>query len=421
MAVGVARQCHRPFHTGLDVVDPHRRLRRQRLLGGLGEVEGVRPHHHGAAAGGGLDQVLAAQRRKAAAQQRHVGAGEIQRHLAHRITQPNIGCGGLRQRLVGPLAAPQHHQALHAHQRLDRVKTLRMARHQQQQRARRRLVQPSRQQRALFALTGAGGQHHRPIQALAPLPADRHQPRRGVHVEFQVAADHHGRGASRAQALGIVLRLRQHQRQARRGRVHQRGQAPALGRAARAEPGVGHHHRHAGTLGLAHQVGPQLGFHQHPDRRPKVMQEAPRCARCVVGQPDLAITGQHQPAPGSTPGGRAVGQQQAQFGVGGAQRFDQRHRGTGFAQRHRMQPQGTGQRAGAGVKTQALEQAQPIARLGAATPPQPQQVQRRDQPQHAGIGQPGQTLPGLLHQRHGGVTVIAGGLSAPPAKPGHRA
>jgi hypothetical protein len=30
-------------------------------LGGLQDIEGVRPHHHGAAAGGGFDEVLAAQ------------------------------------------------------------------------------------------------------------------------------------------------------------------------------------------------------------------------------------------------------------------------------------------------------------------------------------------------------------------------
>jgi hypothetical protein len=86
-------------------------------------------------------------------------------------------------------------------------------------------------------------------------------------------------------------------------RMHQRrGTAAPLRRAALGgQPGVGQHHRHAGSVGAVQQVGPDLGFHQHAHRRPVVLQEAAHRTRRVPGQPGLRVTVAQQRGAGSRP------------------------------------------------------------------------------------------------------------------------
>ena len=58
--------------------------------GGLGKVEGVRPHDHRAAAGGRFNQILATEFLETAAQQRRIRQAVVKRHLAHGVTQPDV-------------------------------------------------------------------------------------------------------------------------------------------------------------------------------------------------------------------------------------------------------------------------------------------------------------------------------------------
>ena len=122
--------------------DPLRRPGRQRQLGCLGKIEGMRPHQHRAAAGCGLDQVLPTKRLKAAAQQRHIGQPVIKRHLTQGITEPDrrrlpgstssrTGLIRLSGRPWTALAAPDQRKTPGLHQRSHCVKALRVARHDQ--------------------------------------------------------------------------------------------------------------------------------------------------------------------------------------------------------------------------------------------------------------------------------------------------
>mmetsp|Transcript_10442 Transcript_10442/g.42604 ORF Transcript_10442/g.42604 Transcript_10442/m.42604 type:complete len:178 (+) Transcript_10442:278-811(+) len=84
------------------------------------------------------------------------------------------------------------------------------------------------------------------------------------------------------------------------------------------------------------------------------------------------------------PGGGGVGQQDLDRWLALAQRSDQRACGAGLAQRHRVDPQSP--RFGrAGKEAQPLAERMPVASLLCAAPPQPQQVERRQQPQRGRV------------------------------------
>ena len=306
----------------------------------------MRAHQHRAAAGGGFDQVLAAQRLEAAAEQCHLRAAEIGRHFADGVAQPHIGLRGLWRWCVAPGAAAHGGEATACDQRGHLVEALRVAGHDQQQRAwvrvRRRLLlahlRPCRQQGGFFAFARAGGQHHRAADGLPPGAAARELCGIGCHVELHIAAHLHTRCAHGPQALSVFGRLRQHQRDTFSGRPEQRLKAICLARAARAEPRIRQHHRDVAALRGMQQVGPDLGFHQHTDGRLKVFEEARHRTRRVERQPYLAVTGLQQGNARRAAGGGAVGQQQAHGRPLYTQGRDQGSCGPGFAERHRMQP-----------------------------------------------------------------------------------
>ena len=92
-----------------------------------------------------------------------------------------------------------------------------------------------------------------------------------------------------AQARGVGVGLRQRRGQALERRPQQRVDAPAAASAALAHARVGEQHRHAARRRDGEQVRPDLGFHQHADRRIGVAQEAAHRAGHVERQPELRV------------------------------------------------------------------------------------------------------------------------------------
>ncbi len=245
---------------------------------------------------------------------------------------------------------------------------------------------PRAQQGLLLCFPGHRGQHHRAAQALTPAPAQGQQIFAQHEIELQVAHHAHVTGPQGAQALGVGLGLCQHAMHGGQRRAHQALQPAPLGPAALAQARVGQHHGHTRTRSLSLQFRPDLGLHQHTQRRALAGEKAPHGTRCVNGQPGLAVTGLQQGAAGVPPGGRAVGQQQRHAGQALAQGGDQRSGSKGLAQRDRVHPEGSGRLVH--TPTQAFTQVLPVARLPPAPPPQPRQPQRQGQAQQGGIDQP---------------------------------
>ena len=135
-----------------DVGQALRRAGSQGHLGSLGKIEGVRAHQQWAAASGGLDQVVATQWLKAAAQQSHIRQRVIQGHFTQRVANPDIGLHSTFWRHVGPTAAPRNLLEAGTGQHCDGIKTLRVARRDDQQGARHRHCGPRRQERGFFAI-----------------------------------------------------------------------------------------------------------------------------------------------------------------------------------------------------------------------------------------------------------------------------
>ena len=330
----------RLFHA----IGAHRCPARDRQLSGLGKVEGVRAQHHRATAGRSLDQIVATERRKTAAQQRHVRAAVVQRHLAHRVSEPDLSAQGLWRRCVAPGAAARQAQAHSTHQRRHFVKAMRVARHDQQQRSRLRHLHPGREQHRFFTFAGDCGEHDVALQQRTPGLALPQLGGVGRDVELQVATHDHWLGAAGPQAARVPFGLSQHQRQALYRRVHQRRQPLTLLLALVAQPRIGQHHRQRCCLGRMQQVRPDLGFHQHPNGRPEPRQKAPHGARCVVGQPGLRVAVAQQAATRFHAGGGAMCQQQAHAGAALPQRVDQGRGSARLTQRYRVNPDGAGRR-----------------------------------------------------------------------------
>lgn len=331
-----------------------RRAGLRRVPGGLGEVEGVGADQHRAAAGCRLDQVLPAQGHQAAADEGQVGAGVVGRHLPQRIPQPDVGGGidrGCRFPRRGRAAGQRQAGTLGQGRYL--VEALRVARHQYEQGP----LQPGLaaqggkgvQHQGLFPFPGAGGEQHRArtagLEGDAPGPAPVAQGGGRGYVELDVAAHGDVAGAAIGQPFGVGPGLGGHGGQGGKGRADQGGKAPvAPGRAFR-QSGVGQHHRHLAGSAALHQIGPQLGFHQHPDLGAPGVDEAVNRAGQVVGQVGdgdaLAAGeagGQVEGFGGVPAGGGHAGDDQVVVRIAVEQSPHHRLGGPGFTHRHGVQP-----------------------------------------------------------------------------------
>ena len=231
------------------------------------EVEGVRPHDDRAAAGRRLDQVLPAQRREAAAEQGHIGHAVVQRHLAQRVADPDVGrrraarptrCGAKR---VKPCCAAS---AATSSKRCGWRGTTQPARGRRRRRARSGRACTSARNSRLLALARAGEHHHRLAARRrarrGPAPA---APASGAASNFRLPNTPLTVAPACASRCASAFGLRPHGGQRRIGRARQARQPPRLRQRLLAQARVGQHQRHAARPALRHQVGPDLGFHQH--------------------------------------------------------------------------------------------------------------------------------------------------------------
>ena len=277
---------------GLDVGDAQRRAGRERELGGLREVEGVRAHHDRAAAGRRLDQVLAAERREAAAEQRDVGERVLRRHLAHRVAEPRR-----RRRARRPAARRARRCAARSvkpaprDQAGDLVEALRMARHDDEQRPRRR---PRRARRRAappprLRASTPRARRGRPERLRARRGRARAAAGRAPMSNFRLPLTPTSRAPAVAQARRVGVGLRE---DAARGSANagpqQRVDARAAAPAALAQARVGEHHRHAARL-APRRAGSARSRSPSARRRAgaEVAQEAAHRAGRVERQPGL--------------------------------------------------------------------------------------------------------------------------------------
>ena len=193
-------------------------------------------------------------------------------------------------------------------------------------------------QHGFLAFAGAGQHHHRTLQASAPRPAQFQHGTGRLGVKFQITQHAQDRRTHLAQTLCIGITLGPCTTQ---GCISRPGQArPTQGQTVRAlvHAGVDQQQGHTGLGAGSRQVGPDLGFHQHPHTWLKVVQKSIHCSRGVPRQPCLLIARLKQALPKRAPSGGAVGEQQAQTRVLGAQGIDQHSRHMGLTQGYRMHP-----------------------------------------------------------------------------------
>ena len=161
--------------------------------------------------------------------------------------------------------------------------------------------------------------------------------------------------------------------------------APAAAPAALAHARVGEQDRDAARRRDGEQVRPDLGFHQHADRRIGVAQEAAHRAGHVERQPELRVACAQQGLAGGAAGGGAMGEQDASAGPRRAQGVEQRRGGARLAERDRVHPDRP-RRHRLAIEAEPLAERARVDRLAPAAPLHAQHVQRRDQAQQQRIG-----------------------------------
>ena len=105
--------------------------------------------------------------------------------------------------------------------------------------------------------------------------------------------------------------------------------------------GIGEHHRKLAALHLAHEIGPDLGFHDDPERGPRLTHELLNRIRRVIGEIALVnALGRHahELLPGFASGGRHMRRNHVALGPGGKHGLKKRLRRIGFPDAYRMNP-----------------------------------------------------------------------------------
>ena len=137
-----------------------------------------------------------------------------------------------------------------------------------------------------------------------------------------------------------------------------------------------------------HQVGPQLGLHDHQQRRPHPVQEARHAARQVVGCVtvlDLVAQGESHPV---AAGGRGGRDHEARPRQSLAQRAHQGHRRLHLAHGDRVQPDdGLGGRQ-RGAQPEALARPLEIGPVPRGAREQAQQHQRHEEVEQQAVDRP---------------------------------
>ncbi len=331
---------------------------------------------------------MPAERQQAAADEGHVARNVVGEHLAHRVAQQHLHIGRQR-RIFFQFRAAAHDQAVRGNQARDLIETLRMARHDHQQRIPHLGLDQRIEYQGLLAIARDRAQQHRTrADPVAQPGALVQHGRRRRDVKLDAAGDAHVGRAELAQACRVGLGLRRDTGQTPGRIADQPRQALSLGQRARRQAGIDQHHRHPIPFTGSHHVRPHFGFHQHADRRRKAPDEAPHQPADVIRQIALPDTSAEQDLAGGAPGRRHAGEQDRVIGIGGQQRVDQRFSGTGFADRYRMHPD-HGLTAPivrfVQIKSEAFRHMLPVAWLLAAAPPQACQHKGQHQPPRGGI------------------------------------
>jgi len=242
----------------------------ERELGRFRKIEHVRADDHRRPHCQRLDQVLAAKGRERAADHGYVAGAVVERHLAHRVAEEHT-VGRLRPHIatatrLGPLR--------------DLVEAARMPRNDNEE----GIDVGVREQHLLFALAGAGEQHHVAAELAPPFASGRHFGVVGRDIELEVAGHLDVARAEGAQACGVGGALRADRANCAKGRPRQSFPATiARGRGSR-EARIGEQNRHRIHRAAGDQVRPDLGLHEDREPRPEVFEEPLHRPRKVVGQ-----------------------------------------------------------------------------------------------------------------------------------------
>ena len=170
------------------------------------------------------------------------------------------------------------------------------------------------------------------------LAAALEHPGRRREVELEVAGDRDRGRAERGEPRRVGLGLRADRREIFERRSGERRDARVAARRLLRQPRVRQQERHAAGAAFAHQVGPELGFHQDAERRAEVRDEPADRPREVVGQErerrELAVEARRRLAPGRG----HVGHEERVIGIARAQARDERLRRARLAERDRVDP-----------------------------------------------------------------------------------
>ena len=144
----------------------------------------------------------------------------------------------------------------------------------------RQSVEGIESQLLLGSLGAAGEKHHIVIAEARQLTQSHHLrcPSIPLHtIELHRAGHDHvaaSRRRERGEAVGILLRPRDHERYFSEHSAYERANPTIALRACLAHPGVGHHDRDAAGMGARQQVWPKLQFAQHEQIRTHAVEHA---------------------------------------------------------------------------------------------------------------------------------------------------
>jgi hypothetical protein len=354
----------------------------------FGEVFHMRTRYDGPRGHGRLQDVVTAARGQRATHEHHVRQREQAGELADGIEQQGTG---QRQILGAGQAGTADERDPGARQRLRGcIEALRLAGGQQQEQSRPAggdLLEGRYDGGVFIGIAGSGGRHGAGgdpdgarLKAFEEA-ADRRFRRGLAHFEivFEIAGGERviRRCADANPALPHVFALRQQQIDLREHAAEEPAQRAIAAEGAVGDAAVDQQQARAGALGLAKQVGPDLGFHNDDQRRPQRPQHAPHGEDVIERGVEDARRVAQLLVGGMVSGQGGDGDEDRRARQAEAQLPDQFHRRNGFADGNGVQPNraGDGLSKGGGQVSAALPQG---AEVGGPAQAAPQEVDQNN-------------------------------------------
>ena len=207
-------------------------------------------------------------------------------------------------------------------------------------------------------------------------------------IELDAAGDDDalGRGAQRLEAARRVVVLADNGVQILKHLPGQPAHAGVTARRTFGEPSVDQRHRRAGPARGAHEVRPQLGFHQHEDARRHPRHETRHRPREVIRRIAVLHDVAQQLPHGVAAGRRHCRHQEGLIGQPPFEGANQRHRAVDLTGRHRVNPNDAAADAGR-HPPKALTAPLDVRRFAPRLDEEPQPDERRGRREEHVVGE----------------------------------